>query len=172
MQDQNEHKVVKSDEDVPKEMIEQMKRSEAVLFVGVGEDGAVAFQGAVAGGVYRPEQNPAHAFVAAIYSEHRHLLDIVNNRPTDATRFRALRSFALLKKSDEARFNAINEMLQKFEHDHKLDDEAARIAEDHNAIADFIAIALLETEPVELHETTVNTDAPAVYAGPKLVLPH
>lgn len=175
MQDQNNNVAgnnIAGEPSKAEQFLEMLRGAEAAIFIQTDEAGALLIRGVAANSAYRPGQDAAHAFMAAVQGEHDHLLDVVNGRQNDATRFRALRTFALMKGTDSARFEAVNEMLQKFEHDNHLDDEKARTEADHNAIADFLALAILETEPVLLAPTTVRDEPAAIYTGPGLVLPH
>jgi len=158
MQEQKlQYEVVQGEGELPAELIEQIQAADAILFIGMREDGVLNVQGTVKGGVFRPEQDKSHAYVAAIYAENAYLLDVVNGRTTDAGRFRALRDFAVLANTDPARFEVVNGMLSSFELDENMPPETQRTAADHNTFADFLVFALAETEPV----LTAPTAAPA-----------
>lgn len=154
MQDQQDvvQKVVHGDGELPAELLACVQRADALLFIDTGEDGALRVQGTVKGGIYQPEQVAAHAYMAAVYSEHGHLLDVVNGRYTDALRFRALRDFAILANVDPARFEKVSGMLHQFEESENLADEKLRTEADFVKIADFMVHALLETDPAEQTE--------------------
>lgn len=135
--------------ELPAELIASVQRAEALLFIYAGEDGVLRVQGTVKGGNYQPGQVASHAYMAAVYSEHGYLLDVVNGRINDALRYRALRDFAMLANVDPARFEVVSGMLHQFEESENLADEKKRTEADFVRIADFMVHALLETDPAE-----------------------
>jgi len=138
-------------------LLDMLRSAESAIFVEVDATGALLIRCVTTRGEYQPETDAADAYVAAVKSEHQHLIDVVNGRTTDAGRFRALRDFAVLANTDKERFEVVNGMLSSFELDENMPPETQRTAADHNTFADFLMFALAETEPV----LTAPTAAPA-----------
>lgn len=134
--------------DLPVEMIEEIKAAGAVLMIGL-QDGpkgqSLTVVPSIAGGQFTPETNAVHAYVQAVVDEHVNLIRRVNGVPTDGDRYRALRDFAVLAATDKSRFERINEQFQKLEESLPPPDQ--RAPADHDQVADFLAFAILESEP-------------------------
>lgn len=132
-----------------KQLLAMLRSAEAAVFIETNGAGELVIRAVVVVGEYNPGGDPVHAYVAAIQSEHGHLLDVVNGRYTDALRFRALRDFAVLANVDPARFEVVSSMLHRYEESENLADEKLRTEADFVKIADFMVQALLATDPTE-----------------------
>lgn len=132
---------------LPQEVATAILGSSALLVLRQNDAGELVMNATVMEGAFLPETNIAHAFVAQVYAEFKNLTAGVHNGTTDAMRYRGMRDFALLANTDEARFEALNAMLQAFEEDNGYTEADKRSAADCDAIADFMCLALAETEP-------------------------
>lgn len=156
--------------ELPADFLERLAASDVVILVGSSEsqDQELTMHTILPGGLFDPERILSHAYAHALQGEHVDLVRKVHGQPTDAMRFRALRAFGQLFRTDVARFEQINEALQAFEESEGLADEAARTDEDYNRIADFILQSLLETEPAEQAADQEGLDVKA----PSIILPN
>lgn len=155
--------------DFPAALAQQILAADVIILIGSSEtnDNALTVKQVYASGEADPEHVASHAYAHAALQAHPDLLRTVRGEPTDAHRYRALRDFAMLATTDKPRFEAVNSMLHQFEEETGVPDEDKRVAADHDAVADFLAQALIETEYV-----MVETPAPALELPVRLVLPN
>lgn len=171
MQDQNQkiEKVVESAApgELPASLVAEIAQAGAIIILGEDDKGALTMRGTVPGGAFEPTTYAPHAFVQAVYDNYQDLVARVNGKITDAGRYRALRDFAVMAQVDKPRFEAVNAMLQKFEEGGAVPAETERTAADHDKFAEFLALAIQETEP-DLVAPTVNPERDDT---PQIILP-
>lgn len=152
---------------LPAQLLREIQSAEALIMVSLNEQGALVIRPTVPGREFNPEHDPVHAFVQQVIQEHHNLVAGMQGKITDTLRYRALRDFAVMAQADKPRFEQINGMLQKFEEGGTVPAEAARTAADHDKFAEFLALAIQETEP---DLVAPNTEAERDEA-PQIIIP-
>lgn len=157
------------DANFPDALAQQILAADVIIMIGSSEtnENALIVKQVYASGEADPEHRASHAYAHAALVAHDDLVRTVRGEPTDAHRYRALRDFAMLATTDKPRFEAVNSMLHQFEEETGVPAEDKRVAADHDAVADFLAQALIETEYV-----MVETPAPALELPVRLVRPN
>lgn len=158
-------------EDAAASLNKLIEASQALVLIGIADDETLVVKHTITGGKYEPGSNKAHAFLSAIVVDHENLLHMVNGRINDAARFRALREFADLGRTDPDRFNVINAMLNEYELSGELKPEKEREPADYDKMANFLAYAIQETVPVLAAPTVVAEKGEPKIFVPTLVKP-
>lgn len=132
--------------------VDEIAQPEAIIHLGIDDKGSLTVSGLFAN-EFAPASNIAHAFMQMVRDEHDYLMSRVLGRYTDADRFRALRDFAVIGNTDPARFEVVNELLQKFEEKSGMDPAQGKRSEaDFVKMANFLCHAMIETKPEVLTE--------------------
>jgi hypothetical protein len=152
---------------LPAQLVKEIMAAEALLMVSLNEQGTLVIRPTVPGREFNPQHDPVHAFVQQVITEHHNLVAGMQGKITDTLRYRALRDFAVMAQADKPRFEKINAMLQKFEEGGAVPAESARTAADHDKFAEFLALAIQETEP-DLVAPTVAAERDGT---PQIILP-
>lgn len=152
---------------LPKQLAEHLTTASVVLFINNTESGGVEVKPVVPGQKYDPENNPAHLLMSVITHELPNLTAMANGEINDSVRYQALREFAMLAKSDKERFEAVNVALQEYESKHKVNLAEASDPAAFDDYADFLADALLVTDPEELAAQPKEIVIP----GSRIILP-
>jgi len=151
--------------DLPASLAQRILAADALVLITVTDDGRLETVGVPKNAPFQPGLDAAHAMLQAIADEQPNLIARVSGSLTDADRYRALRTFAVMAQADPVRFEVVNGMLQEFEEGGGLPAEDKRTEADQDRMADFLAHALLETAPAMTAPTT-EPDAPAIVLAP------
>lgn len=152
---------------LPAVMAEHLKTADVVIFLSCTEDGQVLVKPVVRGAAFDPESNGAHMLTAVITHELPNLMGQANGTLTDSDRYQALRQFALLAKTDKARFESVNVTLQEYEEEHKVNLAEATDPAAFDAYANFLADVLVVTHPEEVAKQPKEIVIP----GSRIILP-
>lgn len=168
MQDQTPNQPAAGKETMlPRQLVDQLKAADVVIFLTVDDKGAVQVKPVVPGTTYDPESNQAHLLMSVITHELPNLMAQAMGDLTDSDRYQALRQFAQLKTLDKERFEKVNEAMQVYEDKHKVNLNEAAEADDFDAYANFLADALLTTHPDDPSQQQKELIIP----GTKIILP-
>lgn len=152
---------------LPGVMAAHLKNADVVIFISRTEDEQVVVKPVVPGAAYDPEHNDAHMLMAVITHELPNLMAQANGTLTDSDRYQALRAFALLAKGDKDRFEQVNVGLQEYETKHKVNLAEATDPAAFDGYANFLADALLVTDPDEVAQQPKEIVIP----GSLIILP-
>lgn len=166
MQDQNQQPTTDTVM-LPAALAAHLKGADIVLFITRDEHGAAVVKPVTPLGAFDVEHNAAHLLAAVIMHELPNLQASANGDWTDADRYQALRQFALLANTDKDRFEAVNRAIKEYEESNGVNLAAPNDPETYDAYANFIADAVLVTDPADVAEQPKELVIP----GSRLILP-